>query len=124
MQQRSLNHNYGSQKIEHSQPGRPLGRERQGATVPAWVQSYAGISFENCFSSKELAGEPGFEPRLTESESAVLPLNYSPITRSEALGMAMQAFFGEEARGIFAPQHRERPSNRILQVIKSGRQVF
>ncbi len=25
-----------------------------------------------------LAGEPGFEPRLTESESAVLPLNYSP----------------------------------------------
>lgn len=27
---------------------------------------------------KELAGEPGFEPRLTESESVVLPLNYSP----------------------------------------------
>ena len=26
-----------------------------------------------------LAGELGFEPRLTESESAVLPLNYSPI---------------------------------------------
>ena len=26
----------------------------------------------------ELAGEPGFEPRLTESESVVLPLNYSP----------------------------------------------
>jgi hypothetical protein len=25
-----------------------------------------------------LAGELGFEPRLTESESAVLPLNYSP----------------------------------------------
>jgi hypothetical protein len=28
---------------------------------------------------KWLAGELGFEPRLTESESAVLPLNYSPI---------------------------------------------
>src|SRR4029079_19064957 len=28
----------------------------------------------------ELAGEPGFEPGLTESESAVLPLNYSPPT--------------------------------------------
>lgn len=27
---------------------------------------------------KFLAGEPGFEPRLTESESVVLPLNYSP----------------------------------------------
>ena len=25
-----------------------------------------------------MAGEPGFEPRLTESESVVLPLNYSP----------------------------------------------
>ena len=26
----------------------------------------------------QVAGELGFEPRLTESESAVLPLNYSP----------------------------------------------
>jgi hypothetical protein len=26
-----------------------------------------------------VAGELGFEPRLTESESAVLPLNYSPM---------------------------------------------
>lgn len=30
------------------------------------------------FSGLWLAGEPGFEPRSTESESAVLPLNYSP----------------------------------------------
>ena len=30
-----------------------------------------------------LAGEPGFEPRLTESESAVLPLNYPPTEVSE-----------------------------------------
>ena len=29
-------------------------------------------------SLKLLAGEPGFEPGLTESESVVLPLNYSP----------------------------------------------
>ena len=28
----------------------------------------------------ELAGGPGFEPRLTESESAVLPLNYPPVS--------------------------------------------
>ena len=27
---------------------------------------------------EKLAGGPGFEPRLTESESAVLPLNYPP----------------------------------------------
>ena len=26
-----------------------------------------------------MAGGPGFEPRLTESESAVLPLNYPPM---------------------------------------------
>ena len=28
---------------------------------------------------KRVAGEPGFEPGLTESESAGLPLTYSPI---------------------------------------------
>jgi hypothetical protein len=33
---------------------------------------------ENAESQVKMAGEPGFEPRLTESESAVLPLNYSP----------------------------------------------
>jgi hypothetical protein len=32
----------------------------------------------------QLAGELGFEPRLTESESAVLPLNYSPPTAQMA----------------------------------------
>jgi hypothetical protein len=26
-----------------------------------------------------MAGEPGFEPRFSESESDVLPLNYSPL---------------------------------------------
>lgn len=30
------------------------------------------------FWVRKMAGEPGFEPRSTESESAVLPLNYSP----------------------------------------------
>ena len=28
---------------------------------------------------KKMAGEPGFEPGLTESESVGLPLTYSPI---------------------------------------------
>src|SRR6185437_903388 len=31
-----------------------------------------------------MAGGPGFEPRLTESESAVLPLNYPPTAASSA----------------------------------------
>ena len=30
------------------------------------------------FARRPVAGGPGFEPRLTESESAVLPLNYPP----------------------------------------------
>ncbi len=36
-----------------------------------------GRNTENVFG-KELAGEPGFEPGLTESESVGLPLTYSP----------------------------------------------
>jgi hypothetical protein len=35
-------------------------------------------SISEKLSDAKLAGELGFEPRLTESESAVLPLNYSP----------------------------------------------
>ena len=31
---------------------------------------------------KSMAGGPGFEPGLTESESAVLPLNYPPIRKT------------------------------------------
>lgn len=33
-----------------------------------------------------MAGEPGFEPGLTESESVGLPLTYSPIGNAEAFG--------------------------------------
>ena len=36
-----------------------------------------------------LAGGPGFEPRLTESESAVLPLNYPPPKK-----LKNNSFFG------------------------------
>src|SRR5215510_1368646 len=32
-----------------------------------------------------MAGGLGFEPRLTESESAVLPLNYPPIGKSNQI---------------------------------------
>jgi hypothetical protein len=43
--------------------------------------------------SYQMAGGPGFEPRLTESESAVLPLNYPPTaaqTRVFLRGRARQ----------------------------------
>jgi hypothetical protein len=39
------------------------------------------MKFGNAPRDLHLAGELGFEPRLTESESAVLPLNYSPTIR-------------------------------------------
>src|SRR5262245_30236478 len=38
-----------------------------------------------------LAGGLGFEPRLTESESAVLPLNYPPIGKTPTLSVASGA---------------------------------
>ena len=37
-----------------------------------------------------MAGELGFEPRLTESESAVLPLNYSPVVRDGCVERPIQ----------------------------------
>jgi hypothetical protein len=45
------------------------------------VQTVYDVLTKNWESvSRSMAGELGFEPRLTESESAVLPLNYSPVT--------------------------------------------
>ncbi len=41
-----------------------------------------------------MAGEPGFEPGPTESESVVLPLNYSPM---HAAGGAFRAGLREVA---------------------------
>lgn len=39
----------------------------------------AGTEFEVAQTGLEVAGGPGFEPRLSESESDVLPLNYPPV---------------------------------------------
>jgi hypothetical protein len=33
--------------------------------------------------TSDLAGEPGFEPRQTESESVVLPLHHSPTAETD-----------------------------------------
>ena len=38
----------------------------------------------------EMAGEPGFEPRFSESESDVLPLNYSPMGFVRAVPAAIK----------------------------------
>lgn len=51
-----------------------------GGTV--WGYSRHGQNRAKCLKrNKKLAGEPGFEPGLTESESAGLPLTYSPRRR-------------------------------------------
>ena len=41
------------------------------------------VSGPKCNLLKSLAGEPGFEPGLTESESVGLPLTYSPVGRRD-----------------------------------------
>ena len=56
---------------------------RKRATAPAPSPIGCGYGFVGVFvsyrnSGSGLAGEPGFEPGLTESESAGLPLTYSP----------------------------------------------
>lgn len=53
------------------------GRVRTHRAFPR--QIYSLMALHCAISPIILAGEPGFEPRLTESESVVLPLNYSPL---------------------------------------------
>ena len=50
---------------------------------PGVIHRLVAANTLNSFE-KFLAGEPGLEPRLTESESVVLPLNYSPAVAAEA----------------------------------------
>src|SRR5438045_3763194 len=59
---------------------------RDMKTAPRGAGRNAGSADEICTS--RVAGGLGFEPRLTESESAVLPLNYPPneLRRSALLG--------------------------------------
>jgi hypothetical protein len=71
----------------------PLGREPRAFFVSGWgrrdrqkanLRKFRGYSSDcrnqkyEAISGGFVAGGPGFEPRLTESESAVLPLNYPP----------------------------------------------
>ena len=55
-------------------------------TIGSRLVAYSGAKSSTTHKLLELlAGGPGFEPRLTESESAVLPLNYPP-TAARARG--------------------------------------
>lgn len=76
-------------------PGPRVGRELRSAPArrPALLRvaisdaTRAGMpgrrTFRTDVNETEVAGGPGFEPGLTESESAVLPLNYPPPWRRE-----------------------------------------
>lgn len=57
-----------------------------------------------------LAGGPGFEPRLTESESAVLPLNYPPAAPTKGRVAGARRRHSRLARWVQAPSR--------LQVVK------
>ena len=48
--------------------------------------------------TKELAGEPGFEPGLTESESVGLPLTYSPTAERSSLVETPEAWASQRSR--------------------------
>ena len=54
----------------------------------------------------ELAGEPGFEPGPTESESAVLPLNYSPSAPDRRSGVFAERLIAPMAREMQCPTAR------------------
>ena len=75
------------------------------------------------FYPKKLAGGPGFEPGLAESESAVLPLNYPPAIAD-----------GETARGgrarsavrwrVFSDGRRACPALFPYEFLRSGAPVI
>src|SRR5262245_35595002 len=46
----------------------------------SWARRHALATAQNLLGFfRSVAGEPGFEPRQTESESVVLPLHHSPM---------------------------------------------
>jgi hypothetical protein len=65
-------------------------RTKQAATFQTDVQTArrGSINERQKAERYQVAGGPGFEPRLTESESAVLPLNYPPTAPPKKGGFA------------------------------------
>ena len=72
------------------------------AALPAGPAAGQGVGN---IRRRGLAGEPGFEPRLTESESAVLPLNYSPSASLDAVGKAVSIWWAPSSGNRSSDQH-------------------
>jgi hypothetical protein len=72
-----------------------LGRYKRRENARCWVdrcgsyQRLPGLTVRKNARGENLAGELGFEPRQTESESVVLPLHHSPSKH-----LIYQRFFG------------------------------
>src|SRR5215472_11754368 len=64
-----------------------------------------------------LAGEPGFEPRQTESESVVLPLHHSPTAFSEQIQYLIEVSGSGVDTLVGSPAPR--PSTRYLRALAS-----
>ena len=61
-----------------------------------------GIKKERCMKHLSMAGVQGFEPQLTDSESAVLPLNDTPLA---CLTLSVRVSAGKMLRGMHMLQH-------------------
>ena len=48
-----------------------------------------------------MAGKPGFEPRLTDPESAVLPLNYFPSISYNKLHLIINTIYIKHKNSIY-----------------------
>jgi hypothetical protein len=75
-----------------------------------------------------MAGGPGFEPRLTESESAVLPLNYPPTAartrvflRGRGASIAKRGGGRKRLGTVSAPFHARRRSRERPEDVARGR---
>ena len=72
-----------------------------GAASAAGRRTHVHVSDRQA-GGRTLAGEPGFEPRQTESESVVLPLHHSPMglpSNINALWVGIEAFGKPPAAG-------------------------
>src|SRR5690242_8942523 len=78
---------------------------------------YSGALADQSGDCPELAGEPGFEPRQTESESVVLPLHHSPTVSEQIQPVSELSGSGGEAR---KQPGRYRPSTRYLPDLASA----
>ena len=90
----------GRDELRSVPPGRSRSRNGLRRCVPVmchsrgsrrlgWARSPTLAAKSDAYG--QMAGEPGFEPRLPESESGVLPLNYSPTAGARPYSLAQPA---------------------------------